>query len=92
MLSENKPTFIKYGVESGIAQNTVYCILQDKQGFMWFGTKDGLSRFDGSQFRNYRNDKKDPNSIGNNCIRSIFQDRNENIWVGTDNGAYIYSP
>ncbi len=92
LLSENKPTFIKYGVESGIAQNTVYCILQDKQGFMWFGTKDGLSRFDGSQFRNYRNDKKDPNSIGNNCIRSIFQDRNENIWVGTDNGAYIYSP
>ena len=59
---------------------------------MWFGTKDGLSRYDGYQFRNYRNDKHDPNSIGNNCIRSLFQDCENKIWIGTDIGAYIYYP
>ena len=90
--SKNKPSFIQFGVESGLAQNTVYCILQDKQGFMWFGTKDGLSRFDGNQFRNYRNDNCDPHSIGNNCIRSIFQGSDDNIWVGTDKGVYVYNP
>jgi len=78
--------------EDGLAQNTVYSILQDKQGFMWFGTKDGLSRYDGYQFKNYRNDKNDPNSIGNNCIRSLFQDANGDIWIGTDIGAYVYRP
>ncbi|MBB4034264.1 ligand-binding sensor domain-containing protein/signal transduction histidine kinase/DNA-binding response OmpR family regulator [Dysgonomonas hofstadii] len=86
------PYFNHLGVEDGLAQNTVYCILQDNRGFMWFGTKDGLSRYDGYEFRNYRNDKNDPQSIGNNCIRSLFQDFNGEIWVGTDAGAYIYHP
>ncbi len=86
------PYFIHLGVENGLAQNTVYCILQDNRGFMWFGTKDGLSRYDGYQFKNYRNDKNDAHSIGNNCIRSIFQDSNNKIWIGTDAGAYIYDP
>lgn len=90
--AKKHPYFIRLSVEEGLAQNTVYCILQDKQGFMWFGTKDGLSRYDGYQFKNYRNDKNDPSSIGNNCIRSLFQDSHGKIWVGTDNGAYIYHP
>lgn len=89
---KKNPYFIRLGSEAGLAQNTVYCILQDNQGFMWFGTKDGLSRYDGYQFKNYRNDKNDPHSIGNNCIRSLFQDAAGNIWVGTDAGAYIYHP
>lgn len=89
---KQSPYFIHFGVEAGLAQNTVYCILQDNQGFMWFGTKDGLSRYDGSQFKNYRHDKEDPYSIGNNCIRSLFQDANDKIWVGTDVGVNIYDP
>lgn len=92
VLCKNKPSFTHLGIESGLAQNTVYCILQDKEGFMWFGTKDGLSRFDGYQFRNYHNDKNDKHSIGNNCIRSIFQGAKEDIWIGTDRGVYIYHP
>lgn len=66
--------------------------MQDKQGFMWFGTKDGLSKFDGYQFRNYRNNSEDKHSIGNNCIRSMAQGQDENIWIGTDRGVYIYNP
>ena len=91
-MAKNTPYFVRLGVENGLAKNTVYCILQDRQGFMWFGTKDGLSRYDGYQFRNYRYEKGNPNSIGNNCIRSLSQDLDGKIWVGTDMGAYIYDP
>ncbi|MGQ1890232.1 hybrid sensor histidine kinase/response regulator transcription factor [Thermophagus sp. OGC60D27] len=92
LIGGNSPYFIRLDAEDGLAQNTVYCILQDDRGFMWFGTKDGLSRYDGFQFRNYRHEKNDSTSIGNNCIRSLFQDSNGRIWVGTDVGAYIYHP
>ncbi|MDR1181948.1 MAG: hypothetical protein LBL13_08220, partial [Bacteroidales bacterium] len=84
--------FRHFGVEDGLPQNTVSCIFQDKQGFMWFGTKDGLSRYDGYTFRNFRHDKEDKNSIGNNFIRSIFEGDNGVLWIGTDAGVYIYHP
>jgi ligand-binding sensor domain-containing protein/DNA-binding response OmpR family regulator/nitrogen-specific signal transduction histidine kinase len=92
MQGEANYTFRRFGVEHGLPQNTVSCIFQDKQGFMWFGTKDGLSRYDGYTFRNFRHDRADTNSIGNNFIRSIFQGENEALWIGTDRGVYIYSP
>ncbi len=84
--------FRRFGVEEGLAQNTVNCILQDRQGFMWFGTKDGLSRYDGCRFLNFKYDKKDSNSIGNSFIRSLYQDQNDLIWIGTDAGVYTYNP
>ncbi|GHU76102.1 hybrid sensor histidine kinase/response regulator [Bacteroidia bacterium] len=84
--------FRHFGVEDGLPQNTVNCIFQDKQGFIWFGTKDGLSRYDGASFLNFRHDKDDAGSIGNNFVRSIFQGENDEIWVGTDLGVYIYNP
>jgi ligand-binding sensor domain-containing protein/signal transduction histidine kinase/DNA-binding response OmpR family regulator len=59
---------------------------------MWFGTKDGLSRYDGYTFRNFRHDKDDKNSIGNNFIRSIFEGKDGALWIGTDAGVYIYHP
>lgn len=55
-------------VEDGLAQNTVMAILQDSKGFMWFGTKDGLNRYDGYQFRTFRNDPSDSTSLGNNYV------------------------
>ncbi|MBL4561436.1 MAG: hypothetical protein JKX79_10680 [Labilibaculum sp.] len=90
--AKDRPYFIRIGVEAGLAQNTVHCILQDRQGFMWFGTKDGLSRYDGGQFKNYRNDKNDSCSIDNNCVRTLFQDADDRIWIGTDAGVSIYYP
>ncbi len=68
------------------------CSLQDKKGFLWFGTKDGLNRFDGYTFKIFRNDPDNPKSIGNNFIHSLYEDKNENIWAGTLIGLYKYNP
>lgn len=72
--------------EDGLSNSTVETILQDKRGFMWFGTRDGLNRFDGSQMLVYRNEPADSNSLSDNFITSLFEDRDRNLWVGTLNG------
>ena len=84
--------FRHLSVEDGLPQNTVNCIIQDQQGFMWFGTRDGLSRYDGYTFRNFRQNPKDKNSIGNNFIRCLYQEKDGIIWIGTDTGIYLYHP
>lgn len=76
-------------IKNGLSQNTVYQILQDKKGFMWFGTKDGLNRYDGLSFRIY---KKENSSLGKNFITALYEDNKGNIWIGTDGGVYIYNP
>lgn len=81
--------FKKIRVDNGLSESTVYAILQDSKGFMWFGTKDGLNRYDGNSFRIFRNNAKDAKSIGNNFIRSIAQLNDSIIYVGTDTGVYI---
>lgn len=82
--------FKKYQVEEGLSHNTVWCVLQDSYGFMWFGTSDGLNRFDGRNFVVFRNDYNDKNSLGNNSVQSLFEDTDKNLWIGTINGIYIY--
>lgn len=82
--------FRRYQVENGLSHNSVICALQDKRGFMWFGTKDGLNRFDGYSFKTFRKDAADSNSIGNNFIQSLFQDKEGTMYVGTDKGLYQY--
>ena len=84
--------FKNLSVQNGLSQNTVNAILQDKQGFMWFGTKDGLNRYDGLTFRKFKHDDRSLQSIGNNFITALYQDVKGNIWVGTDVGLYIYYP
>ncbi len=79
-------------IRDGLSQNTVNAILQDRTGFMWFGTKDGLNRYDGLSFKSFKYDRTDKHSIGNNYILSLFEDIEGNIWVGTDVGLYIYYP
>ncbi|MEO9031821.1 MAG: two-component regulator propeller domain-containing protein [Ginsengibacter sp.] len=83
--------FRHYQVENGLSNNAVICCLQDSKGFLWFGTKDGLNRFDGYTFKVFRNNREDSQSIGNNFIHSLYEDRNGNLWVGTDNGLYSYN-
>lgn len=81
--------FRKIQVDEGLSENTVYCILQDSKGFMWFGTKDGLNRYDGSNFRIFRHNISNPSSLGNNFIRSIAEGGDNLLYIGTDIGLYI---
>ncbi|MFC0777444.1 two-component regulator propeller domain-containing protein [Flavobacterium sp. HJSW_4] len=81
--------FKHFQVEEGLSNNTVLTSIQDNDGFMWFGTKDGLNRFDGYRFKTYRS-KGDPiHSLGSNYIQSLHE-HNGTIWVGTDKGLYHY--
>lgn len=76
-------------INEGLSQSTVNAILQDQEGFMWLGTKDGLNLYDGQEFRVFR---KENSALGNNIITSLCEDREGYIWVGTDAGVYIYQP
>lgn len=84
--------FKNLSIENGLSQNTVNAILQDRKGFMWFGTKDGLNRYDGLSFRKFKYASGDERSLGNNFITALHEDADGRIWVGTDAGVYIYYP
>jgi PAS domain S-box-containing protein len=75
--------FENISTEQGLSQNTVTAILQDQQGFMWFGTEGGLNKYDGYQFSIYKHDPDDPQSLSSNVISSIFEDRDGTLWIGT---------
>ena len=77
--------------EDGLSNNNITCILQDNRGFMWFGTQDGLNRYDGYTFKIFKNDPADSTSLSNNIIRSIHEDSSGCIWVGTDEGLNRYN-
>ena len=77
---------------NGLSQSSVIAIHQDLQGQMWFGTRDGLNRYDGSTMTVFRNNPKDTLSICNNDILSIKGDKSGNIWIGTYNGLNCYNP
>lgn len=84
--------FESLNIRDGLSQNTIHTILQDSKGFMWFGTKDGLNRYDGLFFKKFKCNKEDARSIGDNYIISLYEDADGNIWIGTDVGLYIYYP
>jgi ligand-binding sensor domain-containing protein/signal transduction histidine kinase len=83
--------FRHYQVENGLSNNAVVCSAQDSRGFLWFGTKDGLDRFDGYTFKIFRHEPEDTTGIGNNFIHSLYIDKNNTLWVGTDKGLYRYN-
>lgn len=75
-VSENSH-FRHYNNKHGLSHNTVYCSLQDQRGFMWFGTEDGLNRFDGHTFKIYRHNSSHPNSLPNDHIGNLLKVRTE---------------
>ncbi|MEO8376851.1 MAG: two-component regulator propeller domain-containing protein, partial [Candidatus Sumerlaeota bacterium] len=76
--------------EDGLSQGTVYSILQDKSGFMWFGTGDGLNRYDGREFVVFRNNPQNESSLTGNLVFSIVEDRAGFLWIGTQEGISRY--
>ena len=88
---ENHYTFNNINEKNGLVENIIFCLLKDKEGILWIGTQNGLSRYDGAHFYNYKR-KKDGSSLPHNAIESLCKDKNENIWGGTDNGIFCYTP
>ena len=80
-------TFEQIFLEQGLSQSIVQCICQDRTGFMWFGTEDGLNQYDGYKFTVLRNNPDDPNSLSYNNITAIYEDRSGILWIGTFYGG-----
>lgn len=86
-ISYNKYThFINFDEKSGLSHQEVHDIIQDKKGFIWFATENGLSRFDGYSFVNFVSDPNNTNSLPGNTVTSLALDKSENLWVGTTEG------
>jgi ligand-binding sensor domain-containing protein/signal transduction histidine kinase len=90
-LNAQRLKFKHLTTEDGLSQSTIACILQDSKGFIWFGTQDGLNKYDGHKFTIYRHDPKDSTSIGGNSIFTIIEDSKNNLWIGTEGGLDLYN-
>ncbi|HLP11000.1 MAG TPA: two-component regulator propeller domain-containing protein [Flavobacteriales bacterium] len=75
--------FRHLNVDDGLIQNSVNCITQDKQGFIWLATAGGLSRYDGTGFKTFSHRSDDPTSISGNHIMFVYADNENNLWIGT---------
>lgn len=81
--------FKRYSLEEGLSQGAVYCIEQDKRGFLWAGTQDGLNRFDGRHFVVFNHNPFDTTSLSHNRVNSLHEDREGNLWIGTAGGLNL---
>ena len=93
LLPQNQIRFHHLNVEDGLSQSVVTCILQDDNGFMWFGTQDGLNRYDGYNFKVFRSNPQDSNSLKDNFIFSIYQSNDGPLYIETQQGNFHrYNP
>ena len=83
----NVVSFDYYSQANGLPNNQIQCIFQDKKGWMWLGTSQGLSRFDGYRFVNYLHNSEDTSSLSGNLVRVIFEDSKGKLFIGTENGG-----
>ena len=88
LYGQNAPIkFEHLTVEDGLSEGSVYAILEDSQGFMWFGTRFGLNRYDGHEFKIFPHDAADSTSLPGFRIMALLEDHNGNIWVGTESNG-----
>ncbi|MFW5972965.1 MAG: ligand-binding sensor domain-containing protein, partial [Bacteroidota bacterium] len=88
----DSPRFDRLSMDDGLSSDDVFAVLQNREGFMWFGTKDGLNRFDGYSFRVYRFDLDVPTSISHNDVRTMLEDRDGSLWIATSGGLDRFDP
>lgn len=84
--------FEHFTTEHGLSENFIYTVFQDSRGFLWIGTHDGLNRYDGYNFKVFRQSPADSNSLPDNTINAINEDDKGNIWIGTNKGLCILNP
>ncbi|SDD33658.1 ligand-binding sensor domain-containing protein [Niabella drilacis] len=84
--------FQHFQTENGLSNNTVSAVIQDRKGFIWVGTKDGLNRFDGYNFKVFKLKTDSYLQLGNNSIWKVHEGRNQVLWVGTERGMYLFDP
>lgn len=75
--------------DKGLLENTVQTIFQDSQGFMWFGTPNGLYKYDGYNFTAYRNNYRDPFSLSENSVTALLEDKHGLLWIGTEKNLNV---
>lgn len=92
LIFTEQPIFQQLTTKKGLSQGTINCIVQDMQGFMWFGTMDGLNRYDGYNVKVFRNIHDDSTSISSNIVNQIIEDKNGLLWIATGNGLNTYNP
>lgn len=79
--------FTEMNIEEGLSQSVINAILQDQRGFIWFGTQDGLNRYDGYTFKIFKPDSSNSNSLSDRWITSLLEDTHGNLWIGTRQGG-----
>jgi signal transduction histidine kinase/ligand-binding sensor domain-containing protein/CheY-like chemotaxis protein len=84
--------FVSFGAKEGLSNHSVQGIAQDRDGFLWLGTGDGLNRYDGDRCRVYRSREGDPTSLTHNLVSQVLVDRKGRLWVGTQRGLNRYLP
>ena len=84
--------FTHISIDEGLSQGRVACITQDRTGYMWFGTQDGLNRYDGYEFVLFGNDPRDPQSLTDNTVHVLAAAEDGGLWAGTERGLNYYSP
>ena len=84
--------FNNISIEDGLSQSTVEAMYQDSRGYIWIGTNDGLDRYNGYEFKHYKNDKYDKNTLSNNYVLDITEDSEGYIWISTLEGASRLNP
>jgi ligand-binding sensor domain-containing protein/signal transduction histidine kinase len=88
--SLGKLKFSRIEVNAGLSNSNITCFLQDSNGFLWIGTRDGLNKYDGYDFKVYRNDQEDSTSLLKNNIYVLFEDSHQTLWVSTRGGGLHY--
>lgn len=89
--ADNEYRFRHFKVENGLASNSIRSIVQDKYGFLWFATDDGLNRYDGYSIKNITSNLNELSKSGNHYINSIMEDSQGRLWIGSDEGVCLYS-